>query len=327
MRYVVRRLEFFVVTLWAALTLNFILPRLLPGGPEIALRTRFHGRVSQGTIKSLEVALGINTHDSLIQQYGSYLGNMLRGDFGVSLGFFPQRVSSVIMLALPWTLGLVGTATIIAFVLGTLIGIFGAWRRGGVLDSVLPPVFVVISAFPYFWVGLICILLFAITLGWFPQAFGSSPDATSELSLTYVLDVLGHSILPGFTIVLTSIGGWILTMRNNMITTLAEDYIKMARAKGLSPTRIMFQYAARNAILPNLVGFAMSLGFVISGALLVEIVFNYPGLGTFLLQAVNNEDFSLMQTLFLLITVAVLVAVMAADFLTAWLDPRTRERT
>ena len=327
MRYLVRRLEFFVVTLWAAVTLNFILPRLLPGGPEIALRTRFHGRISPGTIHSLEVALGIHSDQNQLQQYLSYLGNLLRGDFGVSLGFYPQRVSSVILLALPWTVGLVGTATIIAFVLGTLIGIYGAWRRGGVLDSVLPPIFVVISAFPYFWVGLLCILVFAITLGWFPQAFGNSPDATSELSLGYITDVLTHSILPAFTIVLTSIGGWILTMRNNMITTLAEDYIKMARAKGLSSTRIMFQYAARNAILPNLVGFAMSLGFVISGALLVEIVFNYPGLGTFLLQAVNNEDFTLMQTLFLLITVAVLLAVMAADFLTAWLDPRTRERT
>ena len=327
MRYLVRRLEFFLVTLWAALTLNFILPRLLPGGPEIALRTRFHGRISPDTIRSLKVALGLHNDQSQLQQYVAYLGNIARGDFGVSVGFFPHRVSEVIMLALPWTLGLVGTATVIAFVLGTLIGIFGAWRRGGILDSVLPPVFVVVSAFPYFWIGLICILVFAVSLGWFPQAFGSSPELSSEFSWPYISDVVYHSILPGFTIALTSIGGWILTMRNNMITTLAEDYIKMARAKGLSPTRIMFQYAARNAILPNLVGFAMSLGFVISGALLVEIVFNYPGLGTFLLQAVNNEDFSLMQALFFLITLAVLLAVLAADLLTAWLDPRTRERS
>ena len=137
--------------------------------------------------------------------------------------------------------------------------------------------------------------------------------------------MIWHGFLPAVTIVIPSIGGWILTMRNTMITTLAEDYVKMARAKGLSPLRIMLMYAGRNAILPNLVGFAMSLGFVISGAILVEIVFNYPGLGFMLLQAVNNEDFALMQALFLLITVAVLVAVLGADFLTAWLDPRTRE--
>ncbi|TMG35369.1 MAG: ABC transporter permease [Chloroflexi bacterium] len=326
MTYLLRRLEFFVVTLWAALTLNFILPRLLPGGPEVALRTRFHGRVNPAAIKSLEVALGVNNNDSPFQQYLSYLGNLLHGDFGVSIGFFPKHVVDVIMLALPWTVGLVGMATVIAFVLGTLIGIVSAWRRGGVLDSVLPSIFVVTSAFPYFWIGLICIYVFSITLGWFPQAFGSSSEVSSEWSWTYISDVLVHSILPAFTIVLTSIGGWVLTMRNNMITTLAEDYVKMARAKGLSPARIMFHYAARNAILPNLVGFAMSLGFVISGALLVEIVFNYPGLGTFLRQAVNNEDFPLMQSLFLLITLAVLLAVTAADFLTAWLDPRTRER-
>ncbi|TMF58562.1 MAG: ABC transporter permease, partial [Chloroflexi bacterium] len=302
MTYLLRRLEFFVVTLWAALTLNFILPRLLPGGPEVALRTRFHGRVNPAAIKSLEVALGVNNNDSPFQQYLSYLGNLLHGDFGVSIGFFPKHVVDVIMLALPWTVGLVGMATVIAFVLGTLIGIVSAWRRGGVLDSVLPSIFVVTSAFPYFWIGLICIYVFSITLGWFPQAFGSSSEVSSEWSWTYISDVLVHSILPAFTIVLTSIGGWVLTMRNNMITTLAEDYVKMARAKGLSPARIMFHYAARNAILPNLVGFAMSLGFVISGALLVEIVFNYPGLGTFLRQAVNNEDFPLMQSLFLLIT-------------------------
>src|ERR671934_448886 len=326
MRYLIRRLEFFFVTLWAALTLNFILPRLLPGGPEVALRTRFHGRVNPATVKSIMVALGINNQDSIIQQYFSYLGNTLRGDFGVSLGFYPQRVSEVIMLALPWTLGLVGTATIIAFALGTLVGILGAWRRGGILDSVLPPVFVVVSAFPYFWVGLLCILIFAVSLGWLPQAFGSDPELTSEFSWPYISDVLYHSVLPAFTIVLTSIGGWILTMRNNMITTLAEDYIKMARAKGLSPTRIMLQYAARNAILPNLVGFAMSLGFVVSGAILVEFVFNYPGVGWMFLQSVENQDYALMQALFLMIVVAVLVAILAADAATAVLDPRTRER-
>ena len=138
--------------------------------------------------------------------------------------------------------------------------------------------------------------------------------------------MIWHGFLPALTIVVTSIGGWILTMRNTMITTLAEDYVKMARAKGLSPIRIMFMYAGRNAILPNLTGFAMSLGFVISGAILVEIVFNYPGLGFTLLQAVHSEDYALMQTLFLMLTRAVLIAVLAADLLTALLDPRTREQ-
>ncbi|HEY6874755.1 MAG TPA: ABC transporter permease, partial [Candidatus Dormibacteraeota bacterium] len=219
----------------------------------------------------------------------------------------------------------VGTATVIAFILGTLIGMLAAWRRGGIFDALLPPTFIVVGAIPYFWIGLLLLLVFSFTLRWFPLGFGYDLTDQINLSWSFVGEVLAHGFLPALTIVITSIGGWILTMRNTMITTLAEDYVKMARAKGLSPVRIMFMYAGRNAILPNLTGFAMSLGFVISGAILVEIVFNYPGLGFTLLQAVHSEDFSLMQTLFFLITVAVLVAVLAADFLTAWLDPRTRE--
>jgi peptide/nickel transport system permease protein len=325
MRYLLRRLEFFVITLWAALTINFVIPRLMPGTPAEAMMARFHGRVSPAAIKPMEIAFGINTGQNIVQQYLEYLANTARGDLGLSLTYFPQPVASSIMLALPWTVGLVGLATVIAFVLGTLVGIVSAWRRGGILDGLLPPVLIVVSAFPYFWIGLICILIFSFTLGWFPLGFAYQLDTSINLSWSFVGDVVWHGFLPAMTIVVTSIGGWILTMRNTMITTLAEDYVKMARAKGLSPLRIMLNYAGRNAILPNLTGFAMSLGFVISGAILVEIVFNYPGLGFMLLQAVNNEDFALMQGLFLLITVAVLVAVLAADFLTGWLDPRTRE--
>jgi peptide/nickel transport system permease protein len=323
--YLVRRLEFFVITLWAALTINFLLPRFMPGNPGQAMLVRFHGRASPQTIKTLEVAFGLHSDENIVQQYLGYLGNTLRGEFGTSLTFFPLSVAKVIMLALPWTVALVGIATIIAFVLGTLIGMLSAWHRGGILDALLPPTFIVVSAFPYFWIGLLLTLLFALTLNWFPIGFGYPIDSQINLSWSFVGDVIWHGFLPALTIVITSIGGWILTMRNTMITTLAEDYVKMARAKGLSPVRIMLMYAGRNAILPNLTGFAMSLGFVISGAILVEIVFNYPGLGFMLLQAVNNEDFALMQALFLLITVAVLAAVLIADVLTAWLDPRTRE--
>jgi len=325
MSYLVRRLEFFVITVWAALTINFILPRIMPGNPAQAMLVRFHGRVSPQTIKAIEVAFGFNSNESIFQQYFEYLGNTLRGNFGVSVTFFPEPVGDVIKQGLPWTLGLVGMATIVAFILGTLLGMLAGWRRGGILDAILPPVFIVISAFPYFWLGLLVLLLFSITLGWFPLGFAYDLTSSINLSWTFVGEVIWHGFLPALTIVVTSIGGWILTMRNTMITTLAEDYVKMARAKGLSPVRIMFMYAGRNAILPNLTGFAMSLGFVISGAILVEIVFNYPGLGFTLLQAVHSEDFALMQTLFLMITVAVLVAVLAADFITAWLDPRTRD--
>jgi peptide/nickel transport system permease protein len=247
------------------------------------------------------------------------------GNFGISFSEYPASVTSVIGSAIWWTVGLVGITTVLAFLLGTGLGIVSAWRRGGKLDSIVPPVFVITSAIPYFWVAMVLVLVFGITLHWFPSQGGYYVTTdTPGLNLTFFQDVVNHAFLPALALVITTIGTWILTMRNTMITTLAEDYVRMARAKGLSGPRIMLDYAARNAILPNLVGFAMSLGFVVSGAILIEYVFNYPGVGYMLLQAVSGEDYPLMQALFLLITVAVLFAILAADILTALLDPRTR---
>jgi peptide/nickel transport system permease protein len=325
-RFVLRRLGFFVVTLWAAVTLNFLIPRLMPGNAAIAMMSRYKGHINPQSLHALEVAFGVNNHQSLVSAYFTYLGNIARGHFGISLTFFPDTVSHQVLQALPWTLGLIGITTILAFILGTLIGLVSAWRRGGVLDGLLPPIFVITSAFPYFWLALLAIWLFAIKLGWLPESGGYDVVTTVDWSWAFVGDVLRHSILPAATILVTSIGGWILTMRNNTITVLAEDYVRMARAKGLSPWRIMWTYAGRNAILPNLTGFAMSLGFVVSGAILVEFVFNYPGVGWMFLQSVENQDYALMQALFLMITVAVLVAILAADGATAILDPRTRDR-
>jgi peptide/nickel transport system permease protein len=324
MRFALRRVGFFVLTLWAALTLNFFLPRLMPGNPAEAMLGKFRGPVSPQALKALEVAFGVETKEGLAGQYVHYLGNVATGNFGTSLYFYPESVGRVILDALPWTIGLVGLTTILAFALGTGIGILAAWRRGGRLDSIAPPVFVITSAIPYFWVGMMLILVFAEQLQWFPAAFGYSITMTPTLSLPFIVNVVEHAILPATALLITTIGTWILTMRNTMVTTLAEDYVRMARAKGLPGRRIMFDYAARNAILPNLTGFAMSLGFVVGGAILVEYVFNYPGVGYMLLQAVSQEDYPLMQALFLLITVAVLVAILLADIATAILDPRTR---
>lgn len=324
MRFLVRRVGFLLIALWAALTVNFFIPRLMPGNPAEAILAQFHGRLNPNSLKAIEVALGIGGHQNLFSSYLEYLRNTVTGNFGVSTSYFPVPVTTVIARALPWSLGLVGVSTVLGFLIGTALGAVAAWRRGGWLDNVLPPSFIVISAFPYFWVGLLSIWLFSLTLNWFPTLGGYTETATPALTWGFVGDVLWHAVLPAFTILLTSVGGWILTMRNNMITVVAEDYVKMARAKGLRPRRILWQYAGRNALLPNLTGFAMSLGFVISGAILVEFVFNYPGIGFLLLQAVSAEDYPLMQALFLLITVAVLVAIFISDVATALLDPRTR---
>lgn len=324
MRYVVRRLVLFVVTLWIALTINFFLPRLMPGNPAEAMMARFRGRVNPEALKALESAFGINTQAPMIEQYFQYLGNTLTGHFGTSLTFFPQPVSTVLATALPWTIGLVGLTTVIAFAVGTLIGLVAGWRRGGVLDNVLPPVFVITGALPFFWVGLLLVLVFSVTLNVLPNDGAYDVTYTAGWNAGFISSVLTHAVLPALTILIISVGGWILTMRNNVVTILADDYIRMARAKGLSNLRIMYGYAARNAILPNLAGFAMSLGFVVSGAILVEYTFNYPGVGYMLLQAVNNEDYPLMQAMFVMITVTVLVAILICDFLTVLLDPRAR---
>jgi peptide/nickel transport system permease protein len=325
MRYVLRRAGFFLLTLWAAVTLNFFLPRMMPGDPAIAMMAKFRGKVtSPEALQSLETIFGVNSGQSLPAQYVHYLGDIFTGNFGTSLFFFPSPVSQVVRSAIFWTLGLVGVTTILAFALGTGIGILAAWRRGGLTDSIAPPLLVITSAIPYFWVGMMFILIFGLKLRWLPWAGGMDITDTPAWTASYIGDVAEHAILPALALLITTIGTWTLTMRNNMVTTLAEDYVRMARAKGLRPHRVMLNYAARNAILPNLTGFAMSLGFVVGGAILIEYVFNYPGVGYMLLQAVQNEDYPLMQALFLLITVAVLVAILLADIATAISDPRTR---
>ena len=324
MRFALRRLGFFVLTLWVALTLNFLLPRMMPGNPAVAMMGKFKGGVTGEALKALQAQFGVNTHQSLPGQYVTYLGDVATGKFGTSTSLYPASVGRTVLDAIPWTLGLVGLTTILAFVLGTGIGILSAWRRGGRLDSIMPPVFVITSVIPYFWIGLMLILVFGVKLRWVPYFFSYDYTLTPGFTPAFIGNVLQHAILPAATLLITTIGTWILTMRNTMITTLAEDYVRMARAKGLPGRRIMLDYAARNAILPNLTGFAMSLGFVVGGAILIEFVFNYQGVGYLLLQAVNNEDYPLMQALFLLITVAVLVAILIADIATAVLDPRTR---
>src|SRR5665213_686628 len=182
MRFLVRRLGFLLVALWAALTVNFFIPRLMPGNPAEAILAQYHGRLNPASLHAIEVALGIGGHQNLITSYVQYLGNTLTGSFVISTSYFPVSVTTVISRALPWSLGLVGVSTILGFVLGTALGAIAAWRRGGILDNVLPPMFIVISAFPYFWVGLLSIWLFSLTLHWFPTLGGYTETANPALT-------------------------------------------------------------------------------------------------------------------------------------------------
>jgi peptide/nickel transport system permease protein len=326
MAYLARRFGFYLVTAWAAITMNFFIPRLMPGNPVELLVSRLsaQGPVSPGMYHSLAVAFGLNTNSSLVTQYFQYWGQLFHGNLGVSITYYPSSVASVIATALPWTIGLVGMATIIAFVAGTAIGTVAAWRRGSWLDAVLPAT-AFLQALPYFLVGLVAIELFAVKLGWFPISGGYTPGLSASFNPSFIASAAFHSVLPAVTIVVTSMAGWMVGQRNVMITTLDQDYILVAQAKGISQRRVMIMYAARNAILPNFASFAQALGFVVSGALLVELVFSYPGIGYVLLSSVSNEDYPMLEAIFLIIVLAVLAANFLADLVYVLRDPRARQ--
>ena len=324
MRFILRRVVFYLFTLWAAITINFFLPRLMKGDPITAYLARNQGKVSPEAIESLKILFGLEQDRPMWQQYFQYWGLLLQGDLGRSLSKGLVPVSEVIAGALPWTIGLVGIATIISFFAGTGIGTYIGWRRGSRAEAVVP-IATFLSTVPYFWLGLLMISIFSTTLGWFPASHAYDKTEQPGFSLDFISSVIYHGTLPALTIVITSLGGWILGMRNMMITVLDEDYVTVAQAKGLPPHQVVTRYAARNAVLPQLSSFALSLGFIVGGTLIMEMIFSYPGLGLRLFEATLAKDYPLMQGIFLVITLSVLVANIIADFAYAALDPRTRQ--
>lgn len=324
MRFFARRTAFYLFTAWAAITINFFLPRMMKGDPVSAYLAKNQGKISPEAAESLRTLFGLDDGRSLFQQYVDYWGLMLSGDLGRSFSKGLAPVGHVIAAALPWTLGLVGIATILSFFLGSGLGAIIGWRRGSKADAIVP-ISTFFSTVPYFWMGLIAIAVFSSMLGWFPASHAYSKGASPEWSWEFAWDVIQHGTLPALTIVVASLGGWILGMRNMMITVLDEDYVTVAQAKGLPPRKVLSRYASRNAVLPQLSSFALSLGFIVGGTLVMELVFSYPGVGKLLLDATNAKDYPLMQGLFLVITLSVLVANILADVAYAALDPRTRQ--
>jgi peptide/nickel transport system permease protein len=325
-RFLIRRLALYAVAAWASLTLSFLIPRLAPGDPAQAMAARFAGKISPEGLAALRESLGASDAP-LPVQYATFVGRTMRGDLGVSSSHFPARVSSVIAGGLGWTVLLAGTAVLISVAIGSLLGMLAAWRRGGWLDSVGPPVLALLGAFPYFFLAMVLLYFLAFQQGLFPMRHAYAEGMSPSWSLDFLVSIVRHAILPGACIVISSAGGWLLSMRNSMIAVLREDYVTLAQAKGLAPRTVMLRYAARNALLPNLTGFGMALGFVLSGSLLTEFVFSYPGLGYLLIEAVRNQDYPLMQGLFLTVTLAVLIANLAVDVLAARLDPRVSDAT
>lgn len=326
MRYVLRKLAFYLAALWAALTLNFFIPRMMPGNPVDILLAKIQqrgGTVDAATRRAYELMLGSDTSESLAQQYVSYLWNLAHGRLGISVSDFPAPVLSVIGTSLSWTVALVGLATVLSVLLGTGLGVVVGWRRGSWLDSLVPAT-TVLAAVPYFWLALLLVAVFGSALGWFPLLGGYDVTLAVGWNIDFLQSALYHGVLPAVTIVVSSVGGWLLGTRNMMVSTMGEDYVLTAQAKGLRDRRIVVWYAARNAVLPTVAGFAISLGFVVAGAVVTEQVFAYPGIGSKLLQAVQNNDYALMQGIFLVVTITVLGANLLVDLVYGLIDPRVR---
>jgi len=273
MAFVVRRLVFYVVAAWVALTVNFFIPRAMPGSAVQDIMSKFPN-LQPSAYKALEAMLGVGHPGSLWHQYTTYLDDVFHLNFGTDVIEYPAKVSTLLAQTIPWTLTLVGTATVIAFFLGTGLGILAGWRHGGWLDRVLPGL-MFIQAIPYFFLALLLLDFLALNHHIFPIGQGYGYGLIPGWHWSFISSAIYHSLLPAFTIVITSVAGWMLQMRNVMITTIGEDYVLAAQAKGLRSHRVVFTYAARNAILPQLQGFGLALGFVVSGAIIMEIVFSY----------------------------------------------------
>ncbi|MER7072989.1 ABC transporter permease [Terrabacter sp. NPDC000476] len=325
MTYFARKFGFFAATLWAVVTLNFLIPRLQPGDPAEIMVKKLAGKDAQldpAQVQAMRAMLGA-PDGSLLSQYGTYLGELVRGNFGLSYSYYPFKVTEVIGQAFWWTVILVTVTQVISFAVGIVLGAYAAWRRNSRLDSFVTLGSTFLGTLQPFWIALLLLYVFGYSLGWFPTS-GGYEESTPGFNFPFIQEAVSHSFLPALALLVVTPIGWILGMRNTMIMNLGEDYIRLAKAKGLPDRVVALKYAARNALLPSVTGFALALGGVLGGAILVEQAFDFPGLGRLMGEAVENKDYPLLQTLMLLTTVGVLVANLVADLLYGVLDPRAR---
>ncbi|SDH25670.1 peptide/nickel transport system permease protein [Vibrio xiamenensis] len=325
MGYFFRRLSFYLVALIVAATLNFVIPRAMPGDPVTMMFANASVQVTPERIAAMKELLGF-VDGGLVTQYIAYMKNILSWQLGTSIQFYPLSVNTLLGSAFGWSLFLAGSAVILSFSLGSILGIFAAWKRGSKYDTFITPGTLILQAVPQVVIAMLALFVFAIGLKWFPTGYAYTPGTTPDwTSWAFIKDVGYHAVLPLVCASVVQIGGFLVNMRNNMINLLAEDYITMAKGKGLSENRVVFNYAARNALLPSVTALSMSLGMAIGGQLIVEIIFNYPGLGTVLLNAINARDYQVLQGQLLIMTLFMLSFNLLADMLYVVLDPRLRK--
>jgi peptide/nickel transport system permease protein len=325
-RYLVVRSSYALATALIAITLNFLLPRLIPGNPAAVILFANYHYLPPGKVKLLDAEFGLTTNNLAIE-YFDYLKQLfLHFNLGISFSEYPATVSQLIESHLPWTLYLLGVSTLISSVLGVITGRWIGWRAGSRGESVTSSIFIGLTSLPYFWLAIIFILIFAFMIPIFPLSGSFSITVAPGPTLAFLSSVITHSLLPIITIVITTFPAFALTMRNTMVNQNKEDYLLMAKAKGLPKRVIEKRYAARNAILPVTTHIVLAFGYIVSGAFFVEVVFSYQGIGYLLYKAVTSYDYPLVDGIFLMITITVIIANFLADLLYAILDPRVELR-
>ncbi len=328
MKFMLKRLGFYAVAFWGAITLNFFLPRLMPGNPVqmyLSELAQSGSKIDPAVIASIEKMFGYSSSEPLIVSYFNYIGSILQGDWGVSFYYYPLTVTEAVSRGLTWTVFLMSIALIIGFIINNLLGILAAWKRGGAFDTGVTVGGQFLANIPSVVTAIA--LLFALCYtGLFPLGYAVTPLFEPANTIEYIQDVLYHAFVPITAIVITGLGG-IMGMRGNMINQLGDDYITMGIAKGLPEKKIMFSYAARNSLLPVITTLAMQIGSLLGGSLIIEQIFNYPGLGSVMVSAISNRDYPLMQGILLMTTILMLSANIIADFAILFLDPRTRRQS
>lgn len=329
LRYFLRRIGLLLIIVWAAATLNFFIPRLSPNRDPI--RERLGQLAATGGLNTEGIEEMVRAYQErfgldkpLYVQYLNYMSDIIRFDFGYSLANYPQRVTDMIGQALPWTLGLLIVATLLSFTTGTLLGALTAWPSSPRILKLLVTPFMTLSAIPYYLLGLLLLYFLGVQSKLFPLFGGYPRTLTPGFYPEYILGLIHHAILPAASIVLSGVGFWGLSMRGMMITTLGQDYVTLAEANGLKHRDIFLRYGLRNAILPQSTALALSLGFIVSGSVLVEVVFAYPGIGQLLFQAIQGSDFFLIYGIVFIIILSIGVATTFIDFIYPLLDPRIR---
>jgi peptide/nickel transport system permease protein len=327
--YVARRFGIMLLVIFLAVSINFALPRLMPGDPIQAQLSQLMASGSGGgdvtaMVQSYQERFGLD--QPVWHQYIAYWQSIFSLDLGYSLINYPEKVNTAILNGLPWTLGLLGFATLVSFTLGTLLGGIIGWPRTPRFARNLGSGVMLLSSVPYFLIGMILLYVFAIVFKWFPAGGGLPFGLNAGLNLETLRGIIWHGTLPALSIILAETGAWAIGMRGMLVSVLGEDYITFAEAKGNQPRRILTRYGMRNALLPQLTKLALALGHIVSGAILVEVIFSYPGIGFRLYQAIQSKDYFVLQGILLLLSVSIAVAMFVLDLIYPLIDPRITSR-